>query len=123
MNALTEYLKLIPKAIKEAPHIIEGIVNKVKLEFNAMPEEEKREIVKRRVICETCPFNSSNAVSNPSINYKTDRFDAHCIHCGCNIDFKTAALEEQCGIADYNEEHPDNPMQVKWMKYKKPNNE
>lgn len=60
-----------------------------------LPEDEQAEIARRRFICASCPFNSSNAVST---GYKTDRFDEHCIMCGCTITRKTASLEANCGL-------------------------
>lgn len=60
-----------------------------------LPEDEQAEIARRRFICASCPFNSSNAVTT---GYKTDRFDEHCIMCGCTITRKTASLEANCGI-------------------------
>lgn len=123
MSAITEYLKLIPKAIQNPTNIIQGVINSVKLSHGDLPEDEQSEIIRRRLICDNCPFLSSNAVSNPALNYKTDRFDEHCILCGCNKDLKTAALDEECGISHYNDDNPNNPMPLKWEKYKKPNNE
>lgn len=95
-------------------------MNNVKLEYGSLTEEEQKEIIKRRLICESCPFMSSNAVANPALNYKTDRFDEHCIHCKCNIKLKTADLESNCGIEAYNYDHPDTPMKLKWETFEKP---
>lgn len=93
------------------------------MKFHTLTEEEQIEIIKRRLICAACPFMSSNAVSNPSLNYKTKRIDQHCIWCGCPIEVKTASLSANCGIEDYNEEHPDQPMDLKWKAFIKPNND
>lgn len=97
-----------------------------------LPEDEQAEIARRRFICASCPFNSSNAVSN---GYKTDRFDEHCIMCGCTITRKTASLDADCGIDCCNSDsHSDctckdkklltfnktnkTNMEVKWKAYK-----
>ena len=61
-----------------------------------LPEDEQLEIARRRTICAGCPFNSSNAVTQ--LAYKTDRFDEHCIMCGCSIKRKTSSLASNCGI-------------------------
>jgi hypothetical protein len=120
---IKEYLNLIPVAVKNADKIWNGIINEVKIQFNALPEDEQLEIAKRRTLCAVCPFNSSNAVSNPALNYKTDRFDEHCIHCQCNLAAKTASLISNCGIETYNEQHPKDKMELRWVAYKNQNNE
>jgi hypothetical protein len=123
MSAISEYLKLIPKIVKDADKIVEGEINLVKIKLGTLPEEEQNEIIKRRIICKTCPFLSSNAVTNPAMNYKTSRFDEHCIHCGCSIDRKTAALSERCGLESYNIKHPEAQIPLKWDIYKKEGND
>lgn len=116
---------------------MEGIVNQVKLQYDILPEDEQAEIARRRFICATCPFNSSNAVST---GYKTDRFDEHCIMCGCTITRKTASLEANCGIDCCNFDNLSNctckdkellafnqnnniNMELKWTAYKTKTNE
>jgi hypothetical protein len=123
MSAFLEYLKLIPKAVKDGDKIVEGQINLVKMKFGTLPEDEQNEIIRRRVICSVCPFSSSNAAANPAINYKTDRFDEHCIHCGCTLDRKTAALSEKCGLEIYNKKHPNEQIPLKWDVYKKEQND
>ena len=117
MSKIGEYLKLIPRALKNAEKIVEGIVNEVKLHNGSLPEDEQDEIIRRRVICIHCPFMSENAKLNPAINYKSDRDDKHCIYCLCNIDFKTASLQSNCGIETYNIKNPNKPMALKWTRY------
>lgn len=109
--------------MKNADKIVEGLVNKVKMNYDFLPKNEQDEIIRRRLICASCPFMSSNAVSNPALNYKTDRTDEHCSLCMCNIDLKTASLSANCGIEVYNDEHPDTPMGLKWTEYKTKGNE
>ena len=60
-NKFMEYAKLFPKVIKNREAFIQGIYNNVKLNMGKLPEDEQEEIIKRRVICNTCPFNSENA--------------------------------------------------------------
>lgn len=121
MSALIEYLKLIPKGIENASLILDGIVNRVKLNFGHLPSDEKEEIIRRMVICKSCPFMSANAVNDPSLNYKTDRADEHCSLCQCNIDLKTSSLDSNCGIEVYNKTVGiAMPLELKWTNYKKP---
>ena len=124
MKGIIEYLKLLPKALSNPEKIIEGIINDVKLKSGTLPEDEQEEIIRRRLICETCPFNSELAKTNAAINYKSDRTDFHCSICQCNIDWKTACLECNCGLETHNAKNPDAPIALKWTRYiKKPNNE
>jgi hypothetical protein len=74
-----------------------------------LPEDAQQEIVRRRLICSTCPLNSSNAVAN---GYKTDRFDEHCTMCGCTITRKTSSLSSNCGI-DCCNPHPEEDCSCK----------
>lgn len=118
MAAILEYLKLIPKFFQNSEQIIEGIINDVKLKNGTLPENEQEEIIRRRVICASCPFMSENAKNNPSLNYKSDRTDPHCSLCQCNIDYKTACLECNCGIEVHNMQHRDQMMEIKWLRIK-----
>ena len=124
MSAATEYIKLIPRAFRNAAKIVEGASNIVKSNFDYLPENEKNEITRRLVICKTCPFMSTNALNDPAINYKTDRPDEHCSWCGCNLVLKTSSLESNCGIEAYNstEEGKSLPLELKWTKYNKTEN-
>jgi hypothetical protein len=114
MSALTEYLKLIPKGLANIDKVAEGIINNIKLEHNALPQEDQELIAVRRLICKQCPYMSTNAVSLGL--YKTDRTEEHCMHCGCPITTKTASLDSNCGIETHNEENPDNTLPLKWTK-------
>lgn len=118
-NRIKEYAKLIPKAITNFDNITEGAINALLFRHNRLPDDEMDEIKRRRKICDGCPFLSSNAVSNPAINYKTDRFDEHCILCGCPKETKTASLNSNCGIESFNETSPDSKMELKWTSYNK----
>ena len=117
-NKFMEYAKLFPKVIKNREAFIQGIYNNVKLNMGKLPEDEQEEIIKRRVICNTCPFNSENAKTSEAYkllygeNYKTERFDLHCSHCACNIEFKSAALDQDCGMTYYNDLHPENQQEL-----------
>ena len=118
MSVITEYIQLIPRVLKNRVNIVEGIINSVKLEFNTLPKEEQDEIIRRRLICKSCPFMSENAKNDVNQNYKTDRLDEHCSMCKCNIQLKTSSLESNCGIEYYNENN-DNKLELKWTSFKK----
>src|SRR6185437_16497077 len=116
MSKWVEYLKLLPKGFTNGEKIIEGWSNEIKLQFGTLEEDEREEILRRRVICNACPFNSINAQSSPEykelygVNYKTNREDLHCAHCSCPISSKTASLTSDCGITSYNLSHKDKPQ-------------
>lgn len=114
MSVLTEYLKLIPKALGNPEELLKSWVNVARMELGSLPEEEVEEVVKRRIICGTCPFMSENAKG-----YVSSRTDSHCILCGCPIIAKTAGLDNYCGAKSYNESHPDKPQLIKWHPYAK----
>ena len=116
MSKISEYLKLIPKGIKNLDKIVDGFKNQVKMEFNTLPEDEVEVIVGRRLICSQCPFNSLNA-KNTGL-YTGDRTDEHCIHCGCPISIRTASLDANCGLEYFNDKNPDNQIPLKWEKIK-----
>lgn len=117
MSRLSEYLKLIPDGVKNLGGVIEGLRNELKMANGTLDEDEQDEIIRRRLICSTCPFMSKNAAKSGI--YATQRLDEHCIHCGCPIDTRTASLTSPCGIATYNKKHPEAPMELKWTSYTK----
>ena len=120
MSKLLEYAALIPKGLPNSLHIIEAIVNEVKLKYDVLPEEEKEEIVKRRVICNTCPFNSENSPISEeyhqltNTHYKTRRKDKHCSFCGCEINLRTSALKKNCGAEVWNDNNPEHKIELRW---------
>ena len=117
MSKIGEYLKLIPKAFANPDKIVEGIINSTRLALGILPEDIEDEIVRRRIICASCPFMSDNAKKNPAMNYKSDRDDEHCTFCSCNIEFKTSSLQSNCGIETHNIQNPDSPLPLKWTRY------
>lgn len=127
MSKFLEYVKLLPSGLANAPAVLEGIVNSVKIEYGALDDDKKEEIVRRRVICEGCPFNSYNAQTSEEYkelvgkNYFTDRDDIHCAFCGCPLGTRTATLSKPCGIASWNKNNKDNQIPLKWKPYGKGN--
>lgn len=127
MSKIIEYLKLLPEGLKNAPAVLEGIVNTVKMEYGALDDAKKEEIIRRRVICQGCPFMSKNATHSSEYeevvgkHYSSDREDEHCTFCGCPIETRTAALIKPCGIATWNKNHKDRQLTLKWESYGKSN--
>ena len=138
LKGLIEYVKLLPTIVQNSDKILEATINQVKQELNLLPEEEQQEIVRRRLICATCPLNSSNAVND---GYNVNgRIDEHCIMCGCTITRKTSSLSSNCGIDCCNAHPLDDcnckkpslkqyniknsiTIEPKWLAFKKSNNE
>lgn len=116
MSKLTEYLKLLPAGINNINAVVEGLRNNVKLEHGLLPPDEQDEIIRRRLICSTCPFMSTNAVANGV--YTTKRTDEHCMLCGCPIVTKTSSLRSNCGIEAFNNKNPQTPLPLNWEAYK-----
>jgi hypothetical protein len=121
---LGEYIKLVPKALKNPKEVVEGMINHVKATNGSLPEDEQEEIVRRRLICSGCKFNSIEAKNSEEyfqaygVHYETERPDLHCSCCACNIDWKTASLAAECGLKYYNDTH-ENQIPLKWEAYKK----
>lgn len=123
MAGLIEYVRALGQALKKPDIVIEGWLTDAKLMNGELSEEETKEIIRRRAICETCPFLSRNALE--SGNYHTVRKDLHCIQCGCPITKKTAALSDNCGIEVYNKrkQNKNKQLPLKWEAYKKPSSD
>lgn len=124
---IKEYFKLIGKGIENFDSVLAGIVNDVKLKFGHIQPEIQDEIIRRRLICKTCPFNNENATTSQefkTINngqvYKdlANRTDLHCAICHCNVDYKTASMMEKCGLSYYNDLNPNNKLPLKWEEFK-----
>lgn len=113
---MNEYLQMMKAGMENPKAVIEGVVNSVKSKYGHLPEAEQTEIARRRLICSQCPYTSSNAVSNPALNYHTDRLDEHCWACKCPIETKTAALTQNCGLEVYNRKTKQN-IPLKWEVY------
>ena len=118
----TEYLKLLPKGLKNADKVIAGIYNSIQLEYGNLPEDEKGEILRRRLICQNCPLNSILAKESKEYfdifgkYYDGGREEFHCSICNCGINFKTASLGSDCGIKD---DEKTKDLEYKWVSYKK----
>lgn len=114
MSYLSETINLIKKGIPNIGKIAEAVKNTIKIELGTIPEEDLEIITARRLICATCPFMSTNA-TDLGLYSSSFQFE-HCIHCGCPIKTRTASLESNCGIEEYNINNPDKPLPLKWHK-------
>lgn len=121
MSKLVEYLKLVPKFLGHPEKVIEGWINDAKLEAGKLSEEDLEIVLTRRSICSTCPFNSSNLKNNDSLykemygeSFKTERAEEFCGICSCPLIKKTASLSSNCGIENWNLEHPKEKLELKW---------
>lgn len=129
MSKFTEYLNLAIKGIPHSKDILDGIVNHVQLKYNKLPEDEKAEIVRRKVICQGCPFYSLNLFKDDTEyqklynkKFESTRYgERFCGICGCNEDYKTSSLNANCGLESYNVSHPNNQQPLKWTKFTKEN--
>jgi len=113
MSKLTEYIKMFIEGTKSPMAVAEGIINATRMEYGLLPKEEQDEIIRRRLICASCPMMSKNRE-----NYKTSRTEQHCTLCSCPILTKTASLDSSCGAKTYNERHPEDIKPILWEKYK-----
>ena len=117
----SELLKLIPKGLTNPEAILSGWINDAKMENGSLTHDQMAEIVRRRSICTSCPFNSINARSSQEykelygVNYESSFKTLHCAICTCPINKKTACIHCKCGLSEYNANNPDKPQQkLKW---------
>lgn len=122
MNKYLEYLKLVPRGLKNIEQVVEGVMNDIKINNGALTEEQQNEVLKRRLICKYCPFMSENAKTSQEYfelfnqHYVTHRSDEHCSMCGCPISTRTASLSSNCGLEHYNNTH-ENKIELKWKTF------
>lgn len=118
MSKFSEYIALIPKGLPNSISIVKAIINDVTL--NSLPEETKEIIIKRRVICNGCPFNSKNAQTSEEYkeltgqHYSTKREDMHCSFCGCPMTTRTSSMKSVCGAEVWNNSNPTKTIELKW---------
>lgn len=121
LNKIKEYAITALKGFKHFDKLVEGIKTEIELEYGSLPQVDKDIILSRRLVCNSCPFNSINAQTseefkqiNNNQNYSTTREDFHCAMCGCNVKLKTACLHCNCGIENYNMQNI-NKLPLKWI--------
>jgi hypothetical protein len=115
IKAIGEYLDAVRKGINNGDKIIEALMISAQVKNGEINEDALAEILRRKDICKGCPHNSVNAkkenIYNSSLAYE------HCILCKCRIggeDTKEYCLSCTCGIAEWNKQHPNQQMNVKW---------
>jgi len=129
MSQITEYLNLIVKGIPHTKEILSSVINQVQLKYGTLPEDQKNEIIRRKLICQSCPFMSRNAISSQEYkdltgkNYPSVRKNEHCSLCGCPLETRTASLDSDCGVITWNKENPDKQIELKWTKYERQSTE
>lgn len=127
MNKLLELLQLLPKGLANADKVVEGIKNNIELNMGNLPEDQRDEILRRRVICRGCPYFSLNLFEDSSEYEKlykkpfksSRKGQSYCGICGCPENTRTASLSSNCGLESYNKQHPENQQELKWKSYSK----
>lgn len=123
MSKITEYINLVVKGIPHTKQILEAVVKEVQMKYEVLPENERAEIIRRRLICAQCPFMSKNAETSKEYfeltgkHYGAFRRVEHCSFCGCGIETRTSGLTSDCGIETWNKKHPNNQIPLKWTKF------
>jgi hypothetical protein len=119
VKTIGEYLTVIKNGIQNGDKIIEALAVAATVKNGKISEGAMAEILKRKDICEGCPFNSKNA--KKSGTYASNLPYEHCILCTCRLggdDTKEYCLSCQCGISVWNEKHgPTQQMELKWGPY------
>lgn len=122
MSKIAYFIEFLPKGLANADKVVEGVINQVKMKFDKLSEEEQEEIIRRRLICNSCPFNSINAKTSEEYfnifgeHYSKSSEPLHCSICSCVINTKTAGLGNDCGIkADEKTKH----LELKWKAFNK----
>lgn len=125
MNRLLEYISLIPSAWENKEKIVEGMINNVRLNHGTLLQEEQDEIVRRRLICESCPLMSLNLKKDDAKYQKlfdkpfeTDSKEKFCGVCKCPINIRTSSLSASCGLETYNNSNTENKQPLKWESFK-----
>ena len=122
MSKFTEYLKLIPSGIPNGISIIKALSNDVKMENNSLDEDKVNIILRRRLICKSCPLMSLNTLKDQTQykslfdkEFETERENEEfCTICGCPTKTRTAALDKKCGLESYNKNNTNNIQDLKW---------
>jgi hypothetical protein len=137
VKALNEYVEVVKAAVQNGDKIVEAIrtsalvKEKEKKEKLGLPaddttisDEAVAEIMRRKEICASCPFNSANAARDR--NYSSALPFQHCTLCKCRIggnDTKEYCLSCNCGIDTWNKRNEHlTPMELKWTAFEQPTN-
>lgn len=128
IKSIGEYLEAVKLGFQNGDKIIEAmqvaaqVKNAEAGRVTTVTPEALAEILRRKDICASCPFNSRNA--KEAGTYESSLPYEHCILCHCRIgyeDSKEYCLSCNCGIQVWNEQHPDlKQMEVKWTSFTQP---
>lgn len=130
MSILKDYLNIVKAGIKNRDKIIEAIQisamvkNAENGKLATISEEAIAEIMRRKEICASCPFNSKNA-KKAGLQIPHAPYEEFCIHCLCRIgadDSKEYCLSCKCGISEWNRLNPDKQLPLKWEAFNEKNN-
>ncbi len=125
MSQFAEYVSLFLKGLPHSKEIADSIIKGVQMKYGTLPEDEKEEIIRRRMICASCPLMSKNATTSQEYfslkgeHYPLKKRADHCAMCGCGIDMRTRSLNSDCGLYSWNEDNPTKQQPLKWTKYGK----
>lgn len=124
IKTIKAYIDLVKRGIENKDQIIEGLIKGAAVKNGEVDENDLAEILRRKDICDGCPFNSRNAIAagvyNSVLPYQ------HCTLCQCRIggdDTKEYCLSCNCGAEAYNKMYPHLPaLEVKWRATKERTN-
>jgi hypothetical protein len=126
-KTISEYLTFVKNGIKNGDKIIEAIRVSAQMKDGnpIITEEAIAEIMKRKAICASCPFNSLNAKKERNYEDPAPLKDVtHCTLCQCRIgtdNGKEYCLSCQCGMSEWNRRNPElQPMELKWTAFEQP---
>lgn len=118
IKSLGEYVEMVKNGIANGDKIIEAIKTSAKIkEGNGeISDEAVAEIMRRKEICASCPFNSN--IAEKERRYSSALPFQHCTLCKCRIgadDSKEYCLSCKCGVQAWNDRNPHLPqMELKW---------
>jgi|SRR5580692_294075 hypothetical protein len=119
LKTIKEYTEVVINGIKNGDKIIEALIIGAKARNETIDPESLAEILRRKDICASCPFNSDNAKKEGL--YRSSLDYQHCILCQCRIgggDTKEYCLSCTCGAQAFNEANPHlKPIEVKWKPF------
>ncbi len=126
MSKFLEYVNMIKEGLPNTSQVLEGLINNIKEEFGTLSEEEQAEILRRRLICKSCPLSSQNLFKDDTAYrklynkpFQSERKDEDfCGICSCPLKTRTSSLSSDCGLSVYNKKHPENIQPLKWEKFK-----
>lgn len=123
MSLVKDYLSIVTNGIRNGDKIIEALTVSSQVKNGTVEPEALAEILRRKDICASCPFNSVNAEKNDG--YESSIPYQHCTLCICRIggtDTKEYCLSCNCGIKVLNDRNKDlPPIPLKWEAFETSN--